>query len=212
MRIMTGERPSLKIRAMADRNGWGEMYIYTPPRKENFHRSGFDNGAWLDAVNERPFDEKRYRDALDRATDMPSLPYLAVVPDLVAGGRESLDFSMGWLDKLPTGWPWYLAVQDGMEIWEVEEVLHLFDGLFLGGTDKFKNETAEDWKNVAFIGGKRFHYARAGTERKVKHAIRIGADSLDSAFPLWTIERMRRMEYLVNDWRTSEPQIEFAGS
>lgn len=181
------------------------MYIYSTPR-DNFHRSGFDNGAYLDWINGKPFDERRYRDSLDVAMDQSYLPYMAVVPDLVGRGRESLDFSMKWLADLPADWPWYLAVQDGMQASEVQEVIHRFDGLFLGGTDAFKRE-AEDWKNIAHIAGKRFHYARAGTERKIKHALRIGADSIDSSFPLWTIDRMRRMEYLVNEWKKAEPRL-----
>lgn len=180
------------------------MYIYTKPR-DNFKRSGFDNGAYLDWINKRDFDEKRFRDALDAAMDV-GIPYMAVVPDLVGRGDDSLYFSLNWLDKLPTYWPWYLAVQDGMRIHRVEDVIHYFDGLFLGGTDAFKAE-AQDWCNLARIHGKRFHFARAGTERKIKQAIRIGADSLDSSFPLWTVERMRRMEYLVNEWQHAEPQL-----
>lgn len=205
MRVLVGERPAQSVRRICDRNGWGEMYIYTKPR-ENFHRSGFDNGAYLDWIHGKPFDEKRYLDALDVAMDQPYLPYMAVVPDLVGKGRESLEFSMRWLDRLPTSWPRYLAVQDGMEVWEVEQVIHRFDGLFLGGTDTFKRE-ARDWRNVATIHGKRFHFARAGTEQKIKTAIDIGADSLDSSFPLWTVQRIRRMEYLVNDWRDTEPRL-----
>jgi hypothetical protein len=33
------------------------------------------------------------------------------------------------------------------------------------------------------------HYARAGTPAKVKHARDSGADSIDSAFPLWEQSR-----------------------
>ena len=202
MMVLVGERPSRAVRVICDKAGWGEMYIYSRPRA-NFNRSGFDNGAYLDWINQRDFDDKRFLNALDAALDI-GIPYMAVVPDLVARGRESLDFSMEWLSRLPAHWPWYLAVQDGMQPAMVKEVVHEFDGIFLGGTDKFKSE-AQDWCDLAHIAEKRFHFARAGTERKIKQAIRIGADSLDSSFPLWTMQRLRRMEYLVNDWEQSEP-------
>lgn len=205
MIVLLGERHSMKIRAMADAHHWGEMYIYSKPR-DNFHRSGFDNGAYLDWINGRTFDESRYLSALEVAMDQPYLPYMAVVPDLVGQGNHSLDFSMRWLFRLPTGWPWYLAVQDGMEPWRVEEVIHHFDGLLLGGTDGFKREAA-DWKNIARIHCKRFHFARAGTELKIKQALRLGADSIDSSFPLWSMDRLRRLEYLVNDWTWMEPRL-----
>lgn len=97
-----------------------------------------------------------------------------------------------------------------IQAWEVEDVIHLFDGLFLGGTDEFKKE-AEDWKNIARIACKRFHYGRAGTERKIKHALKIGADSMDSAFPLWNFQRIARMEYLVHEWQEREPVLDFTG-
>lgn len=205
LRVLVGECPARSVRAICDRHGWGEMYIYTQPR-ENWHRSGFDNGAYRDWIKGKPFDEDRYLRALDIAMHQSYLPYMAVVPDLVGRGRESLEFSMRWLDRLPTGWPWYLALQDGMQVWEVEEVIHRFDGLFLGGTDAFKRE-ARDWRNVASIHCRRFHFARAGTETKIKTAINIKADSIDSSFPLWTAERIRRMEYLVNDWQLTEPKL-----
>ena len=71
----------------------------------------------------------------------------------------------------------------------VEKVLDKFAGLFLGGTDKFK-ATAYYWRELSHKYGKRFHYGRAGTRRKILHAVESGADSADSAFPLWTTERL----------------------
>ena len=206
MKVLIGERPSKKIRDIAQEHGWGQMYIYCPVRPYPGEPWGFDNGAYLDWRNGKSFDEKRYVDALDAAQDCGITPYLAVVPDLVARGRESLDFSLGWLSRLPSSWPWYLAVQDGMEFRDIEPVVHLFDGLFLGGTDAFKKQ-AQDWCNFAHVNGKRFHYARAGTERKIQHALNVGVDSLDSAFPLWTMERIRRMEFIVNG---GNPRLEFS--
>jgi hypothetical protein len=204
MRVLIGERPSRSIRRIADAYGWGEMYIYSKPRS-NWPRSGFDNGAYLDWINGREFDDERFLKALDTAINIGN-PYMAVVPDRVAEGNDSLEFSLGWLDRLPPHWPWYLAVQDGMWPERVKEVIKYFAGIFLGGTDDFKRE-AKDWCDLAHIHGKRFHYARAGTERKIKHAISIGADSLDSSFPLWNMQRIRRLEYLVNEWQQREPRL-----
>ncbi|MGB9920851.1 MAG: hypothetical protein ACPLPT_09030 [Moorellales bacterium] len=41
------------------------------------------------------------------------------------------------LDRLPPDWPWYLAVQDGLSLAEVEAALGGLAGIFLGGTDAF---------------------------------------------------------------------------
>jgi hypothetical protein len=97
---------------------------------------------------------------------------------------------VNWLKRLPSSWPWYLAVQDGMTPDAVLEVVHLFAGIFLGGTDRFKL-TAYRWSRLARFADKAFHYGRAGTLRKIRHAYAVEADSLDSNFPLWTVDRMR---------------------
>ncbi len=58
---------------------------------------------------------------------------------------------------------------------------HKIAGLFLGGTDAFKDREAAYWRGVAHAAGVRFHYARAGTPRKFQHAMLVRADSLDSS-------------------------------
>lgn len=201
LKILIGEGPSRKIRTLAQRNGWGQMFVYKQPAPYEGEPWGFDNGAFLDWRNGKAFDELRYLKALERAV-MAGTPYLAVCPDLVAQGQRSLDFSVDWMAhrSIPQSWPWYLALQDGMTRESILPLLGMFSGLFLGGTDNFKLR-AESWCDFAHDHGKRFHYARAGTESKIKHAIRIGADSIDSAFPLWRFDRISRMEYLISDWQ-----------
>lgn len=71
----------------------------------------------------------------------------------------------------------------------MEAVIQLFAGIFLGGTDRFK-ATAPFWAALAHRHGKKFHYGRAGTLRKMLHARQSGADSCDSAFPIWKAERL----------------------
>ncbi|GBF33039.1 hypothetical protein DCCM_2136 [Desulfocucumis palustris] len=115
-------------------------------------------------------------------------PYLAIVPDIVADGEEFLEFSIRWLDWLPRAWPWYLAVQDGMRLEQVAQALDGFVGIFLGGSNRFK-ATALYWRRLAHRQGKRFHYARAGTPKKIQLAKEVGADSCESAFPLWEMKR-----------------------
>src|SRR5262249_49723462 len=89
--------------------------------------------------------------------------------------------------QLPA-WPWYLAVQDGMLPDDVAPELESVAGIFLGGTTAFKR-SALVWAQLAQAHRKRFHYGRAGTLAKVEAAKTAMADSLDSAFPLWTRER-----------------------
>jgi hypothetical protein len=162
---------------------------------------GFDNGAFMDWTHAREFDGDAFLRRLDRALPV-GVPFVAVVPDLVTRGRESLDFSLAWLDRLPADWPWFLAVQDGMTAADVSAVIGRFAGLFLGGSDAFK-WTAPAWCKLAHDSGRLFHFARCGTMLKLQIAKRIGADSCDSSFPLWTMDRMCRLE---DWWRNGDNQ------
>lgn len=183
--------------------GWGRMFASSRPTPFPFERWGFDNGAfkaWQDAGFPADltiddwcilFSVEEFERRLAEAERAESDPYIAVVPDIPASSA-SLAYSVEWRHDLINGWPWYLAVQDGMEVGEVEEVLHMFTGLFLGGSDKFKL-TAYRWARLAHKHGRKFHYARAGTPRKVRHAFAVASDSLDSTFACWTKERTREL-------------------
>jgi hypothetical protein len=189
MKIMVGDTRSRKNIALLKAWGWGRMFATRPATPYEFEPWGFDNGAYVAWTRGESFPADQFLRRLDAAEKVNSDPIIAVVPDIVAGGRNSLEFSLGWRLQLRNSWPWYLAVQDGMSTAEVSEVLHFFCGIFLGGTDKFKL-TAQRWSDLAHGCGRKFHYGRAGTLRKLQHAHAVEADSCDSNFPLWTCERM----------------------
>lgn len=65
--------------------------------------NGEINGAYSDWINGRKFNADRYKKRLERAYKIGK-PYISIIPDLVAKGTESLDFSMGWIDILPNDW------------------------------------------------------------------------------------------------------------
>ena len=201
--VMFGDTRSREnIRLLSDRN-WGRMFCTQPPTPFPFERWGFDNGAfktWQDVGFLHGltlddwcilFDVEEFERRLAEAQTVDSEPYLAVCPD-IPGSRDSLAYSVDWRHDLQNGWPWYLAVQDGMEVSEVEERLHMFAGIFLGGSDAFKL-TAYRWARLAHKHQRKFHYGRAGTPRKVRHAFAVQADSLDSTFACWTKERTREL-------------------
>jgi hypothetical protein len=177
--------------------GWGRMFCFRKVAPYPGEDWGFDNGAFDAWQHATPFDGIGFQSRVRTVMDSGLIPRVAVVPDIVAAGCESLEFSVDWIERLPYDWPWYLAVQDGMSLADVAYVLHFFHGIFLGGTDKFKY-SAHRWCDLAHKHGKKFHYARAGTLTKLRHAIRIGADSLDSSFPLWTKERF---DTFVEHWQ-----------
>ena len=184
------------------RLGWGRMWMAIGRNIYLYDGEpwGFDNGAFRDWTNKpapmqpEQFDGAAYRERLAKAMDHPE-PLLAVVPDL-PGNSASLDYSLRWRDTLPD-WPWYLAVQDGTTPERVEPYMDgRFAGIFLGGGNGYK-ATAREWVAFAHGHGVPMHYGRAGTLGKLAHAEEVGADSIDSAFPLWTEARMRAF---VLDW------------
>ena len=186
MVIILGECTGTTARKM-EALGWGRMWIargrniYTYPGEP----WGFDNGAFRDWRAGIAFDETAYMKSLEKAEANAEPPYLAVLPDIPTQGLQSLDYSMGWLGRLPD-FNWYLAVQDGMSTTDVSA--DGLSGIFLGGTNSYKS-TAAEWCKWAHAHGLKFHYGRAGTQSKVAQAQYIGADSLDSAFPMWTKQR-----------------------
>lgn len=200
MRILIGDtRSACNVAVLRERCA-GRMCVRDTPDPYPFEPWGFDNGAfkaWQDAGFPHGltsddwailYDVEGFERRLEKARDVPMAPYMAVVPDIPSAGLNSLAYSVMWRMSLPSDWPWYLALQDGMTMGAVTDVAHLFSGFFLGGTDKFKL-SAQSWADLAHFHGKKFHYARAGTRKKVQHAFAVGADSLDSSFPLWTKQR-----------------------
>lgn len=207
MQIFVGDTRGKGVTFLQEQ-GWGRMYAKPRPMPEMYPEEpwAFDNGAFEAHVKKQPFPEKVFLKRLDAALKVSTDPRVAVVPDIVAGGMKSLEFSLRWREKLPNFWPWYLAIQDGMEPSDVLAVANVFNGIFLGGSDRFKL-TAYNWCRFAHFCDKPFHYGRAGTLRKVRHAWNIGADSLDSNFPLWTKRRMVTLRDECNALKRGETQF-----
>lgn len=194
--VLLGETRSSHILADLRDLGWGRMFTERPPTPYEGEPWGFDNGAWVAYVRGEDFPADTFLRRLEIA-QAAGRPLLAVCPDIVGGGLRSMDFSLQWLDRLPQDWPWYLAVQDGTGVDDAAFLTDRFSGIFLGGTTAYKS-TARAWATFAHGNGLRFHYGRAGTPAKLLHALEVGADSLDSAFPLWTRERF---EWFAQVWR-----------
>lgn len=186
--FITGDTRSRATLDLLKANGVGRMVVGAAIEPYRYEPWAFDNGAYTDWTQGKEFDGDAYLRRLDVAMNIGT-PLFAVVPDKVAGGLESLERSLSWLDRLPDDWMRYLVVQDGMERSHVEDVIEQFDGLFLGGSNRFKG-TAPLWADLAHENCKPFHYGRAGTLRKIQHAILSDCDSFDSAFPLWSVDRL----------------------
>jgi hypothetical protein len=165
--------------AQLERAGWGMMIGPVNPKKSEL-RYAVDNGAYPAWKNKKPWDERKFLRMLDRVKTFDRKPDFICCPDIVAAGTKSLEFSMAWRDRLPSEWPCYLAVQDGMTPCGVVEVLERFDGIFVGGTAIWKRDSSHIWAKLARAEGKKLHVGRinslqgAFVQGKV-----VGADSFD---------------------------------
>ncbi len=184
-----------------------------PPRRAPWF---YDNGAYGDFVAGQPFDFLTFERDMrrirlwseagvprwDRKRLLP-LPQFIVLPDLVAGGAASLDFTEGFLlDGLHApigGWPaapLYLAVQDGMDIARVAALIARcrLGGIFVGGSLEWKIETGAQWVRVAHRLGVPCHIGRCVSSNRLLWAQRIGADSVDGNAPNWSRDGLARLQ------------------
>ncbi len=197
--MMIGSYNGEREKQIYQRLGWGRMHAAT--LKVNPYEGepwGFDNGAWTSFAKGLPFPEERFLKRLDNALEAAeennAPPLVAVVPDIVGGGMASFEFSMKWIGRLRSrapDFPWYLVIQNNYTPELVEGVLDMFDGLFLGGGDQMKH-AGRRWTKMCHAHGKKLHYGRGGTLAKLQHAFEIDADSIDSAFPLFSKIRFRK--------------------
>lgn len=104
-----------------------------------------------------------------------------VAPDIVCGGKRSLEKSVHWARYHLDGWPLLLPVQNGMEPEDIYQFLDLFHGVFVGGDLEWKWTTAKEWADFAHDRGKICHIGRVGEAEDLHRAKMLGADSADSS-------------------------------
>jgi len=179
MKVYTGNDGKLSAIRICNENGWG-MFHSAKYDARPYQYHALDNGAFQAWVTGRIWDPEPFIDALTKYEEKgPALDFV-VVPDIVAGGLESLKFSIGWLDRLDTKSRKYLAVQDGMTENDILPIIKRFGGLFVGGTLDWKYMTSKTWTDIAHRSGLPCHIGRVGVWDKIVWASRIGADSIDS--------------------------------
>lgn len=141
-----------------------------------------DNGCFGAKVNGYAWDESLFLRTLNKYRGAAPAPDFVVCPDIPFEGIRSLEFSRSWLKKLPDiGTNYYLAVQDGMTIEDVDKVLcEGFGGIFVGGSLLWKYRTSEEWVRLAHAHGLKCHIGRVAGYSRIKWALTIGADSIDS--------------------------------
>jgi hypothetical protein len=170
-------RTRRNLKALADA-GWRILVTPENPVPPSGAGFGIDNGAWGAFKRQVPFDGNAFASLVERhgaAADF------VIVPDIVAGGRESLEFSRSWLPRLIHIRNLLLPVQDAMDVREVSALLHSWPrvGVFLGGSTEYKLRTMYGWGMVAHSMSRWYHVGRVNTARRIRLALEAGADSID---------------------------------
>jgi hypothetical protein len=158
--------------------GWRLLITPSKPKPPEGFRFGIDNGAWGAYASGTSFDERAFKRLTER---YGSIADWVVIPDIVAGGEQSFDFSRSWMPYLKSLRMLLLPVQDGMNPQGVGPFLrdHCNVGLFLGGSTEWKLREMCVWGAVAHTFGRHYHIGRVNTRRRIRLAHEAGADSFD---------------------------------
>jgi hypothetical protein len=147
-------------------------------RDEGF-RYGLDNGAWADYQAGVAFDEASFERLIDR---MGAQADWIVLPDIVAGGLDSLRLSTRWLNRcLSLCSLALLPVQDGMTEADVSPCVGPSVGVFLGGSTPWKETTMRQWGEFCAARQLHYHVARVNTRRRFLLAAAASATSVDGS-------------------------------
>ncbi len=158
--------------------GWRILLTPDNPTRREGLRYAIDNGAWKAFKQSQPFDAYAFESLVARhSIDADFI----VVPDIVAGGMKSLEFSLSWLPRLKGAAKLLLPVQDGMGPHCVVTALTESPsiGIFLGGSTEWKLKTMFDWGVIAASLRRHYHVGRVNTARRIRLAEEAGAASFD---------------------------------
>ena len=136
-----------------------------------------DNGAWSAYLRDEPWDPLPWRALLG--------PYgpgadFVVVPDIVAGGLDSLARSEEYLPVVHENSRLALIpVQDGMSPDDLRPLLGPRVGVFVGGTTEFKEATLASWSSLCKEFGTWCHVGRVNSIRRTFLCGNALVDSID---------------------------------
>jgi hypothetical protein len=170
----TGTRRNLAALRQA---GWRLMVSAKGVLRTEGFAYALDNGAWHCFQHRLPFDEAAFLAAYRK---LGSGADFCVLPDIVAGGLRSLEFSLNWAPRLGEC-PNYLAVQDGMSVSDVAPVLNGIAGIFVGGTSEWKERSLPTWGMLARKYGVALHVGRVNTARRIHLCRAARATSFDGS-------------------------------
>lgn len=136
-------------------DGWKKPPFYMPYALDNGAFTGFDPDAFLNL--------------LEKAKKVHP-PMWVAVPDVVGDAEATMRMWHEWHQRVD--FPLAFVAQDGMEPQDVPREAIC---CFIGGTTKWKLESARRFKGVCRL----LHIGRVNTEKRLRWAREIGADSID---------------------------------
>jgi|TARA_R110000787_G_C13375740_1_gene441317 hypothetical protein len=211
MQVYTGDTRKLDFIKIIQDQGWGRLWssrVPTQYQQDLTPNWVMDNNVYSETTNKKKHPNGwsgiRWDERLHQIIERDLEPDFIVLPDTMGNGPDTIisaDYYIeqyavhGFYNEIQTKYAF--ALQEGMtpdtvarwlDVWDEYDHVLWIGVLFLGGGDDFK-KLAPAWARLAHSRGMQLHYARAGTPAKVKHARDSGADSIDSAFPLWEQSR-----------------------
>lgn len=176
--------------------GWGLLISRAGVwRTEGFSRIVADNGAWSDFQKSRPFDDDKFEKFLEWLERCGTTPEWIVLPDIVAGGLESLSLSLRYSNRCLSVAPMVLiAVQDGMSTDDLDPHVGPSVGIFLGGSTEWKIATMAQWGRFCADRGVYYHVARVNSAKRIRMAAAAGADSIDGTSASRFAKSLRRLD------------------
>ena len=148
------------------------------------HHWAADNDAFAAWSAER---FQRMLTEIHRATDLSRFLWVAV-PDVVGDAQATVNRWHEWYPQIEyLGLPAAFVGQDGLELIADQIPWNDMSAFFVGGSTEWKlSDAAERFVRESRYRGKWTHVGRVNTRKRIRHAIEIGADSIDgTTFSRW---------------------------
>jgi hypothetical protein len=141
-----------------------------------------DNGAFQYYRKGYPFQERLFLATIEDCYKHGIKLDFIVCPDIVAGGKQSLEFSLKWATTKLVGTPRLaLVLQDGITQDNLTQYERdLFSHIFIGGTPEWKWRSLPGWASFCQSYKKHCHVGQCGTVERLRLCKQLGIDSVDS--------------------------------
>lgn len=170
----TGTRRNL---AALRRAGWRLMVSARGVLRTEGFRYAIDNGAWTSFKRGEPWDQGAFKRVVDLLGDGADF---VVLPDIVAGGRDSLQLSLSWMERLRR-FRTLIPVQDGITPRDIGDHVSTTRGIFLGGSTDWKLATMAEWGRCAAEWCCWLHVGRVNSIKRIALCAAAGATSFDGS-------------------------------